>query len=112
MRNVLSYVLFGLFKGIIAQFTDLWSFLKISWSMEKQKRTDMTHVIDRITFEFFYEIVVNMERQGNPILAFDFIEHMRKLLEIENQIKIAIYGVDFNKRKANQAAAAAQEINP
>ena len=77
--------------------------------MKKQKRTNITHVIDRITFEFFYEIVVNMERQGNPILAFDFIEHMRKLLEIENQIKIAIYGVDLKKRQVNKAAAA-QEI--
>ena len=77
--------------------------------MEKQKRTDMTHVIDRITFEFFYEIVVNLERQGDPIRAFDLIEHMRKLLEIENQIKIAIYGVDLKKRQVNKAAAA-QEI--
>lgn len=33
--DVFSYVLFGLFKGIIVQFPDLWAFLKTSWSMEK-----------------------------------------------------------------------------
>ena len=48
--DVLSFVLLGLFKGIAAQVTDLWAFLKISWSMKKQKRTDKTFVINRSTF--------------------------------------------------------------
>ena len=47
MNDVLGYVLFGLFKGLIVQVPDLWAFLKTSWSMERKNRNDVTYVIDR-----------------------------------------------------------------
>ena len=59
--DVFSYVRFGLFKGILVQFTDFWAFLKTSWQMEKPKRNDKTFVIDRAAFEIFYKIIVNLE---------------------------------------------------
>jgi len=62
VNDVLGYVLFGLFKGLIVQVPDLWAFLKTSWSMERKNRNDATFVIDRETFEMFYKIIVDLEK--------------------------------------------------
>lgn len=47
----------------------------------------------------FYKIIADYERKGDAVLAFDLISHVRKLLDIENQILTAIYGIDLKARK-------------
>ena len=99
MTDLLSYILFGLITGLIVQVPDLWAFLKTSWRFDMPKRNDTTFVIDRETFELFYKTIVDFERKGDPILAFELIDHIRKLLELENQILTAIYGVNLKAMK-------------
>ena len=71
--DVISYVVFGLFSGLIVQVPDLWAFLKTSWR-QKKALNDATFVLDRDMFNTFYKIVV--EKQGTPIRALNLIYHM------------------------------------
>ena len=106
---VFYYVLFGLFKGLIVQVPDLWAFIKVSWSNEKTKNSDATFVIDRKAFEMFYKIVVDFEQKGSPILAFDLISYMKDVIDIGNEIRTAIYGVDVKARRAREADKAPED---
>ena len=43
----------------------------------------------------FYKIVVDLDDKKEPVLAYDLIGFMRKKLDLDNQILIAIYGIDL-----------------
>ena len=60
--QVLAFVLFGLLKGILVQFTDLWAFLKSSWDTEEKRSSKTIFTIDRANFNMFYKIVINLDR--------------------------------------------------
>ena len=108
VSDVLLYVLGGLIMGIVVQVPDLWAFIKQSWNQEKAKRSDKTFVLSREEFENFFNIVTEHELEqattGRPLRAFDLIQKMRELLELEDHIMTAIYGIDMKAKKARQAA--------
>ena len=62
VKDVVSYVLFGLFRGIIVQVPDFWGFLKISWSTKKPINVGKTFTIDRSTFEMFYQLIKDLDQ--------------------------------------------------
>lgn len=95
--DVFSYMFLGLFMGIIVQIPDLWGFLKSSWIMKKPINTGKTPIIDRWTFIMFYQLIKDLGLQSHSIRAFDLIGRVRKILDIESAISLAIYGVDFRK---------------
>ena len=74
--------------------------------MKKRTKTDRTFVIDRKTFNNLIKLVRELDqktmRDGSKIRSFDLIHRIRKILDLENHILTAIYGIDLKNKKVQK----------
>ena len=113
-QALLIYILCGLPILLIAQFTDLWAFIKASKCTDKRYQSDDIFVISQKQFYFAYKIFKAFEQNasvtGLKVKAIDLVLYLRKEMNLEENIMSAVYGIlPQPKTSADEANAQTDE---
>jgi len=99
LANCLLYILIGLPLLIVAQATDLYTFLLVSFSTRKRYQSDDIFVITTAQFDEVHQILLEANEKWENVQVIDVVLLIRKAFYVEHNITVTLYGNDMQPPK-------------
>ena len=94
LANCLFYVLVGLPLLIVAQVTDYYTFLRVSYSTRKRYQSDEVFAISLKQFNKIHRVLLEANGKHIDIKANDLVLFVREeIFQVQSNITVSIYGM-------------------
>ena len=92
LSTCLLYILLGLPLLIVAQVTDYYTFLQVSYSTRKRYQSDEVFVISLNQFNMIHRVLLEAKEKEVDIKAVDLVTFLREAFHVTRNITVSLYG--------------------